>query len=402
MRRKQEKKQSNKTAKHRGKFRIHPSRGMDYMLGSLTQNYDAPAFILMFILIAFGVVMVFSAGYYTTTNNYGDPYYYLKRQLIWVALGTGALVFFAKVDYHWYCKYYVVVAVVSIALLALLFTPLGVKVNNATRWYEFGPVRLTPSEISKLAMIVFTAGFLAERPARVRSGWIAVLGGVLAVHMALIIKQPNLSTAIIIAAIMIGIMFVAGMWNGFVLGAVVAGVVGLIVILLFFPESHWYLRLTNFIDPFKDAQGAGYQVSQSLIALGNGGLTGLGLGNSVAKNLYLPEAQTDFILAIIGEELGFIGILVLMSVYLILIYRCFVISAKAKDKLGFFLASGVTIMLALQVLMNVAVVTASMPATGVTLPFISYGGTSLVVFMAAMGIIMNVSRQTREAERAEQ
>ncbi len=399
MRRKQEKAQSNQTGKHRARRRIHPNRGMDYMLGSLTRNYDAPTFILVFILIVFGIVMVFSAGYYTTTNNYNDPYYYLKRQLIWVAIGACFMVFFAKLDYHYLGKFYIPAAVISVVLLALLFTPLGVKVNNATRWFEIGSIRLTPSELSKLAMIIFTSGFLAERPGRVRSGWITLLVGVLILHMGLIIKQPNLSTAIIIAAIMIGIMFVAGMWNGFILGAVIAGAVGLIVIMVFFPDSHWYLRLTNFIDPFKDAQGAGYQVSQSLIALGNGGLTGLGLGNSVAKNLYLPEAQTDFILAIIGEELGYIGILVLMAVYLILIYRCFIITAKAKDKLGFFLASGVTIMLALQVLMNVAVITASMPATGVTLPFISYGGTSLLVFMSSMGILLNISKKNREVSR---
>ena len=188
----------------------------------------------------------------------------------------------------------------------------------------------------------------------------------------------------------------AGMWNGFLIFAVVAGVVGVIVIILFFPDSHWYARLTVFLDPFKDAQGDGYQVSQSLIALGNGGLTGLGLGNSVAKNLYLPEPQNDFILAIIGEELGFIGIALLMAVYLILIYRCFTVTVKAKDKLGFFLASGITVMLALQVIMNVAVVTASMPATGVTLPFVSYGGTSLVVFMASMGIMLNISKESRK------
>lgn len=375
---------------------IHPGRGMDNMLGTIATRYDASICILVAMLIAFGVVMVFSAGYYTTTNNFNDPYYYLRKQIGWVVAGLVAMVFCTKFDYHKYQKLYIFAAVASILLLGLLYTPLGVTVNHATRWFQLGPIRITPSELSKLAMIIFTSGYLAERPGRVRSGWITILVGVMIVHMALIIKQPNLSTAIVIGAVMVGIMFVAGMWNGFLIFAVVAGVVGLIAIILFFPDSHWYARLTVFLNPFKDAQGDGYQVSQSLIALGNGGLTGLGLGNSVAKNLYLPEPQNDFILAIIGEELGFIGIALLMAVYLILIYRCFSVTVKAKDKLGFFLAAGITVMLALQVIMNVAVVTASMPATGVTLPFVSYGGTSLVVFMASMGIMLNISKESRK------
>ncbi len=370
---------------------------MDNFLGSLTTRYDASIILISFMLIAFGVVMVFSAGYYTTTNNYGDPYYYLKRQCGWVLFGLIGMVVCTKVDYHWYSarNRYWIFAGLSIVLLALLFTPLGVNVNFATRWFELGPIRITPSELSKIFMIVFTAGFLAQRPGKVRSWHLIIPIGVMILHLALIIKQPNLSTAIVIAAIMIGILFVAGMWNGFIGVAIAVLIIGMVVILLFFQDTHWYLRLTNFVNPFKDAQGEGYQVSQGLIALGNGGLFGRGPGNSIAKNLYLPEPQNDFILAIIGEELGFVGILILLSVYLLLIYRCFVITSKAKDKLGFYLGSGITIMLALQVLMNVAVVTASMPATGVTLPFVSYGGTSLIVFMASMGIMLNISKKNR-------
>lgn len=370
---------------------------MDNFLGSLTTRYDASIILISAMLIAFGIVMVFSAGYYTTTNNYGDPYYYLKRQCAWVLVGLVMMVAGTKIDYHKYStgKFYWVAAVVSVALLALLFTPLGVNVNFATRWFALGPLRITPGELSKLFMIVFTAGFLAQRPGKVRSWRLIIPVGVMVAHLVLIIKQPNLSTALVIAAIMIGILFVAGMWNGFIGVAIAVLIIGMVAILLFFQDTHWYLRLTNFIDPFKDAQGEGYQVSQALIALGNGGLFGRGPGNSIAKNLYLPEPQNDFILAIIGEELGFVGILVLLSVYLLLIYRCFVITSKAKDKLGFYLGSGITIMLALQVLMNVAVVTASMPATGVTLPFVSYGGTSLVVFMTSMGIMLNISKKSR-------
>ena len=157
--------------------------------------------------------------------------------------------------------------------------------------------------------------------------------------------------------------------------------------------AHWYQRITSFRDPFADFQGSGYQVSQGLIALGNGGLRGLGFGRSIAKNLYLPEPQNDFILAVIGEELGYIGVAVLILVYIILLFRIFMVALKAKDRLGFYLATGVGVMLGLQVIINVAVVTSTMPATGITLPFISYGGTSIWSFMIAMGIVLNVSKK---------
>jgi len=174
-----------------------------------------------------------------------------------------------------------------------------------------------------------------------------------------------------------------------------AGVAGYFYIMAAKTPAHWYKRITSFRNPFEDMQGDGYQVSQGLIALGNGGLKGLGFGRSVVKNLYLPEPQNDFILAVIGEELGFIGFLVLILLYIILLFRIFMVALKAKDRLGFYLATGVAVMLGLQVITNVAVVTSSMPATGITLPFISYGGTSIWSFMIAIGIVLNVSRKRR-------
>jgi cell division protein FtsW len=364
---------------------------------SILTDYDYWIVLLVTILTVFGVIMVFSAGYYNTMNMKDpDPYYFLKRQGFFAIVGFVLMYIFAKIDYHVYAKWAKPIILISIVLLALLFTPLGVTVNFATRWISIGPMRITPSELSKLAVIIFTSAVLAEDPSRIRQPkYIAILFGVMFIHAGMIIKQPNLSTAIVICMIMLGIMFVAGLRLWYYGAMIGAGALGTFYILNFKKNTHWYSRLTNWKNPFADAQGEGYQVSQSLIALGNGGLKGLGLGNSITKNLYLPEPQNDFILAIIGEETGFIGILLLMFVYIILIYRCFLVSAGAKDKLGLFLASGITIMLALQVIINVAVVTASMPATGITLPFISYGGTSLWVFMAAMGILLNISKKER-------
>lgn len=358
-------------------------------------EYDYRIILLVAALSMFGVVMVFSAGYYSTLSaGSGDPYYFLKRQVLFTGSGFAIMLLVARFDYHRAAKKPWLFVLISIALLLLLWTPLGVTVNFARRWISIAGIRVTPSEISKLAMIIFTAGFLAEDSRRAKSlRGIGLVAVVMLFHAGVIIKQPNLSTAIVLCMIMVGIMFVAGLplrYIGLMGGAVVGG---MIYILTFLQNTHWYARLTNWRNPFADAQGEGYQVSQSIIALGNGGFKGLGLGNSIAKNLYLPEPQNDFILAIIGEELGFIGIFCLMVIYLVLIWRCFLVAAGAKDKLGLYMASGIAIMLALQVIINVAVVTASMPATGITLPFISYGGTSIWIFMMAMGILLNISKK---------
>ena len=387
-----------KEKKEKGLARFLPDPA-DYISEStarLLTTYDSVTILLVTGLVLFGVVMVFSAGYYSTTNlSKPDPYYFLKKEGEFAIMGFIIMFLMARWDYHKCAKYYKQYLYISIFLLVLVLTPVGRNVNGATRWIYIGPVNITPSEITKVAMIIFTAAFLAKDPSRATdfSKGILPLLALTGIQAAMIIKQPNLSTAMVIVFIVVGMLIIGGFPWKYVGGVVAAGVAGIIFILAFLPNSHWYSRLTNFIDPFKNSQGEGYQVSQSLIALGNGGLKGLGLGNSVTKNLYLPEPQNDFILAIIGEELGFVGIFLLMLAYLFLIKRCFVIAAKAPDKLGMFLASGVGIMLGVQVLMNIAVVTASMPATGVTLPFVSYGGTSIIVFMAAMGIVLNISRK---------
>lgn len=208
----------------------------------------------------------------------------------------------------------------------------------------------------------------------------------------LILKQPNMSTAITVVGIIFLMMFVAGWnWKVFV-GTIIAGIAGILGIIIANPDSHWASRLTSFLDPFADPLGEGFQVVQSLMALGSGGLFGVGLGKSIQKNLYLPEPQNDFILAIIGEELGFIGILCLIAVYLIFIWRGVHIALNAPDHFGMLLASGIVIMVAVQVVLNIAVVTSSMPATGVILPFVSYGGNALLIFMGCTGILLNISR----------
>lgn len=353
---------------------------------------------MVVLFVVFGIVMVFSASYYTTMNvGEGDPYHYLKRQCFFAGVGLVFMLIFMRLDYHWYTNIKVATVGLGICflLLILVFTPLGVTVNYATRWIAIMGFRITPSELAKLGLIIFTASFLADKPERIRSftTGLVPLFVIMAVYAAIIIKQPNLSTAVVICALMVAIMLIAGLNWGYLIGFIGVFAAGMMYILTFKQNTHWYDRLTNFTNPFENKLGEGYQVSQSLIALGNGGVKGRGLGGSITKYLYLPEPQNDFILAIIGEELGFIGIAVMMICYLILIYRGFLIAVNAKDKAGMLLASGVTMMLAFQVIINVAVVTASMPATGITLPFISYGGTSLIVFLISMGMLLNISRK---------
>lgn len=364
-------------------------------LGDIINQYDFGVVALVLILSLFGAVMVFSAGYYETINfTEPDPLYYLRRQLFFVLSGLGLMVAAANFNYHHYQKTYWIAAFISVGLLVLVML-IGTTVNSAQRWIDLGFVRITPSEFSKVFMIIFTAGFLASNPKNIRTiKGLAILLLVMGVHFWLIITQPNLSTAIVILSIMIAIMLVAGLNLLFMIIPAI-GVIGLyFYIITSKTPLHWYNRITSFSDPFADRQGEGYQVTQGLIALGNGGLKGLGFGRSVAKNLYLPEPQNDFILAIIGEELGYIGFLVLMLMYVLLLFRLFMIALSASDKLGLYLATGVGVMLGLQVIINVAVVTSSMPATGITLPFISYGGTSVWAFMIAMGIALNVSKQS--------
>lgn len=374
------------------KFKIDKD-GLISSASSLLDGMDFVVLGMVLILSAFGILMVFSAGYYTTVNTTADPLYYLKRQGFWVLTGLALMFFFSRFNYHRYNKYANMLMVASIVMLVLVLL-VGQTINGATRWLGIGSFRITPSELSKLFMIIFTSVFLAKDPDNIKSArGLGILAVIIVIHLGLIIKQPNLSTAIVVVAIMIGIMVVAGLnllWIGLCLAA---GAGGIVVIMKFFQASHWYSRLTNWMDPFADAQGEGYQVSQSIIALGNGGIKGLGFGNSIAKTLYLPEPQNDFILAVIGEELGFIGFLFLMIAYIFLLYRLIVIALRAKDRLGCYLVTGVAVMLGLQVIINVAVVTASMPATGITLPFVSYGGTSIWTFMIAMGIALNVSKK---------
>ncbi len=349
--------------------------------------------VLVALLVIFGTVMIFSASYYKSISENGSPYSFLSKQVVFAV--TGAIIMYVAsfVDYKVYAtKFTYGFTIVCFILLLLLYTPAGYTTNNATRWILLGKISIMPGEFAKLGAILMTAKFFADDPLRIKKlkeGLLPAVG-LMCLAALLIAKQPNLSTALTLVAIVCGMLFVAGISLRYVAAIAGVGVVALIGILM--SGTFWAKRIFGFLDPFEYAKDKGFQVAQSLLAIGTGGLTGRGLGQSIQKNLYLPEPQNDFIFSIVGEELGFIGALGVLIIFVLLIWRCLRVTLKAPDLLGMLLASGATIMIGIQVIFNVAVVTSSMPPTGVALPFISFGGNALWVCMSAMGIVLNISR----------
>ncbi|MBB6217006.1 cell division protein FtsW [Anaerosolibacter carboniphilus] len=353
---------------------------------------DFTLMITVLILVVIGIIMVFSASYAYAYFRLGDGYHFLKRDLLWAVVGLCGMLATMNFDYWRYKKIAPLGFILSLVLLILVLTPLGIEYNGAKRWLGVGGFTVMPSEIAKICSIFFVAASLSNRPEKIKNflkGVVPYLG-IIGLYFGLIILQPNLSTAVTISAIIVSMMFVTGMRWGH-LAFMGGGGVGLLVVMIL-AEPYRMRRLTGFLDPFADARDTGYQVIQSLLALGSGGLFGVGLGKSIQKYLYIPEPQNDFIFAIIGEELGFIGCVAVIILYLLLIWRGVRIAINAPDLFSCLIATGITAMVAVQVIINIAVATSSMPVTGIPLPFISWGGTSLAIFMTAIGVMLNISR----------
>ncbi|MDD3242839.1 MAG: putative lipid II flippase FtsW [Eubacteriales bacterium] len=353
-------------------------------------------------LVIFGLVMVFSASYYTSQSKGGNGTYFLIKQITGAALGVGVLLVCAFVPVKWFDNLAIpgFLIVVSIGLLIWALTKDAV--NGAKRWVEIAGQSVQPSEIGRVAVMYFTAVWLSRHQddfkSRVpRRFFLAILPplAVVLVIFLLIILGSNLSMAAS-TLILFMLMLVVGGINGKAFG-MLSGAGGVAVVLLAVLEPYRLKRMLIFTDPFKDPQKTGYQLVQSLYALGSGGLFGVGLGNSRQKYLYLPYSESDFILSIIGEEFGFVGMIILMIVFWIFIWRGFVTALRAPDAFMMLMATGIVALVAIQLIINVAVITASMPPTGVPLPFISAGNSSLIVFMAATGILLNISRYSHSA-----
>lgn len=351
--------------------------------------------IVTALLAAFGVVAIYSASNYVAETQYGDKWYFVRKQLLGLVLGIAAMLFCAKLDYR--ClrgkKARFVALLLPMVLLALVFVPgIGKTSYGATRWIGVGGVTLQPSELAKYGFVIFASAYMADDMGRLRTfkGIIPVLLAGAGICL-LIILEPNMSVTMCVGMLMIAMLFLGGMKMKHFL---MIGIPALLVVpILILAEPYRLSRLSAFLDPWENPRGEGYQLIQSLYALGNGGWFGTGLFNSRQKYRFLPFAESDFILSIIGEELGFVGILVLFATFAFLIFRGIRTASRAKDFFSFLMASGITLVYGIQTVINALVVSGSMPPTGIPLPLISSGNTSLIITMAAMGVLYSISAQ---------
>ena len=350
-------------------------------------------------LAAYGLVCVYSASSYNAQVQYGDAFFFFKKQLVGFILGLGAMIGISFLPYGKLRRMGIPALVVSLILLALVFVPgLGKSNYGATRWIGFGSFTIQPSELAKYGFVLFTAGYFAKDPARMRSlkGILPVLGAGLGICV-LIILEPNMSVTMCVGALMLGMIFLSGVSKKSLI--VICVPVLFVVPALILAEPYRLQRLSAFMNPWASPKEEGYQLIQSLYALGNGNLFGVGLFHSRQKYRFLPFAESDFILSVIGEETGFFGVLALFAVIGFVVWRGFKIARECGNFYGYKLVSGIMLVFAVQSSLNALVVSGCIPPTGLPLPLISAGNTSLVVTMAGMGVVYGVSRQTAAREQ---
>jgi cell division protein FtsW len=351
--------------------------------------------IIVCALVGLGLIMILSASSVSSFTTYGSSFLYFKRQLLWAGVGLVSFFVFAQVSYRrlrglGYLSYVLVVGL----LVAVLVPGLGISARGSARWLDFGPLTFQPSEIAKLALILLIADVFSRKQESSLGDFthtalpLVPALGVLAVLMML---QPDLGTTVLLGSIGLGMLFVAGAPLRHLLPI---GAMGLVVATVgAFSADYRRARILAFLDPWADPLNTGYQTIQSLIALGSGGLVGVGLGASRQKWSYIPNAHTDFIFAILGEEMGLLGTIVVLAMFALLAYLGLRTARRAPDRFGMLVASGITVWITVQALVNIGAVTATLPITGVPLPLVSFGGSSLVVSMAGVGVLTNIARQ---------
>ncbi len=349
--------------------------------------------ILVLVLLSIGTLVVFSASAPGALQVYGSPYHFLERQLMWAFLGVTLMVATSRIDYWRYIRGIVPFFGISLLLLLVVLVPhIGREINGSRRWLGVGPLILQPSELAKLAMVLLFARLFSIHQDRLHDFWKGVVPhlALATIVFGLVIAEPDLGTTMALAGTFFVMLFVAGARRRHLLGLFAAGlpVLGAAIV----AAPYRLQRVTTFLDPWKDPLGAGFHTIQGLLALGSGGILGVGLGASRQALGFLPEAYTDFAFAVLGEELGLIGTVTVVGLFLLLAWRGYRIAMRAPDLFGSLLATGITTMLVLQAGINIGVVTDTLPVTGITLPFISYGGSSLVLSLAGIGILLNISR----------
>lgn len=355
--------------------------------------FDFILFITVLLMLSLGIVMVLSASSPSALAETGDSYSYVKTQLVSAILGIILMLIISKIDYHFYRKFYKIAYWGSLALLLAVAIPgVGYTANGATRWINLGFTTIQPSEIVKIALIIFFATYLSNHKDELKGLWSGFFKPFLIlapIILVLILVQDHLSASLVIILIISIMMIIAGtkIKHFLTFGVAGAGIgaIGLVLMAKFTEKGAFRLaRLTSFLDPWKYAQDEGWQIIQSLYAIGSGGLFGVGLGQSKQKYLYIPEPHNDFIFAVLAEELGFVGCAVVILLFAIFIWRGILVAMKAPDMYGSLVAIGITSLVGIQAIINIAVVTSSIPNTGMPLPFFSYGGTALLILLCAM------------------
>ena len=355
-------------------------------------NPDYLLLIAVVLLAIIGTVFIYSASNYSAKATYKDSFYFVKKQIIGILLGVIAMLFTGNFEYKKLKKIVIPVSIITFIALCLVFVPgIGVENYGAKRWINLGFFTLQPSELAKFSLILFSANYISKNAEKTHNllGVLPVLifGGITCL---LIIIEPNMSITVCVAMLMLSIIFLSGLKIKYLLCILLPAIVGGVILILI--EPYRFDRLLAFINPWSNPKGEGYQLLQSLYALGSGGWFGVGLFNSRQKYAFLPFSESDFILSVIGEEIGFIGLSFFFALLGFIIFRGLKIASKSKDIFGFVLAVGITMIFGIQVVINAMVVTGSIPPTGLPLPLVSSGNTSIIIFMAEMGILFNISK----------
>ena len=359
------------------------------------KKIDKPLLIVCLLIAIFGLVMIYSASFVWAEYKFQDPYKFVKMQTIFFLIGLVIMYFLTKLDYHIYYKYANIILIICATLLILVLIPgIGSIRNGSRSWFGIGSLGIQPSEFAKIGLIIYVSKYLTNNKKTMKSitkGVLPILG-VIAFFFLIIMMEPDFGTAMVIVITLVVLIFTSGVNISFFVKIGLLGLLGIVGIIIAAPYR--MKRIVSFLNPWSDPLGSGYQILQSLYAIGPGGLLGQGFLKSRQKYFYLPEPQTDFIFSIISEELGFLGVLIVSSLYLYIFYRGMIISLKCQDAFGKYLAFGLAFGIIIQAILNLMVVVGLIPVTGVTLPFLSYGGSSLLVSMASIGILLNISKNS--------
>ena len=357
------------------------------------KKFDKVLFLFVVIISLFGILMIYSSSSIWAEYKYNDSFKFLKLQSIFFIIGLIMMIIVSKIDYRVYKKKSNIILFICIILLVLVLIPgIGSVRNGSRSWFGIGGLGLQPSEFAKLGLIIFSSKYLSNNMKEIKS----IKNGVLPLLLitllifGLIMLEPDLGSGVILLISIIGLLFVSGVNLSFFIKIGMLGLLGLTGLIIAAPYR--IKRITAFLNPWDDPLGTGFQSIQSMYAIGPGGLFGLGLFNSIQKHFYLPEPQTDFIFSIISEEFGILGILIVTILFITIIYRIIKVSLNCNDLFGKYLSFGIAFQLSFQILLNLGVVTSLLPVTGVTLPFLSYGGSSLIITMISIGIVLNISR----------